>query len=70
MAEQKYWNEPAKLVPLPEWAGKPPMNISVPYPQDGAGMRRYVERADQIPCSEPPPPPEPPMPGPAAPDAG
>jgi len=31
-------------------------NILVPWPADGPGMKRYVEREDQIPHREPEPP--------------
>ena len=55
MTEPKFPNEPAKGKPLPEWEGIPPQNISVPAPEDGPGMRRYVERDDQIPNVEPQP---------------
>lgn len=47
-------NFPAVRVSPPERQEKA-FNIRVPWPADGPGMSRYVERQDQIPHREPEP---------------
>jgi hypothetical protein len=53
--ELKPVNFPAVRVNAPESHEKA-FNIRVPWPADGPGMSRYVERQDQIPHREPEPP--------------
>jgi hypothetical protein len=53
--ELKPVNFPAVRVSPPERQEKA-FNIRVPWPADGPGMSRYVERQDQIPHREPEPP--------------
>jgi hypothetical protein len=53
--ELKPVNFPAVRVSAPERQEKA-FNIRVPWPADGPGMSRYVERQDQIPHREPEPP--------------
>jgi len=53
--ELKPVNFPAVRVSPPESQEKA-FNIRVPWPADGPGMYRYVERQDQIPHREPEPP--------------
>jgi hypothetical protein len=50
-------NEAPKRVDLPVFTGKLHIFL-VPWPEDGPGMYRFVERHDQIPRRDPPAPQE------------
>jgi hypothetical protein len=51
-------NEAPKRIDLPVYTGKLHIFL-VPWPEDGPGMYRFVERHDQIPRRDPPAAPEP-----------